>query len=57
MAFKSKIDKKVFQELIKVSGIGARTALAILSGMECNTLLHCIENKDYGFIGNNTRYW
>ncbi len=48
--FKSKIDKKVFQELIKVSGIGARTALAILSGMECNTLLHCIENKDYGLL-------
>lgn len=48
--FKSKIDKKVFQELIKVSGVGARTAIAILSGMECNTLLHCIENKDYGLL-------
>ncbi|APC96893.1 Holliday junction branch migration protein RuvA [Francisella frigiditurris] len=48
--FKSKLDKKVFQELIKVSGVGARTAIAILSGMECNTLLHCIENKDYGLL-------
>lgn len=48
--FKTKVDKKVFQELIKVSGIGARTAIAILSGMECKTLLHCIENKDYGLL-------
>ncbi|WP_150466224.1 Holliday junction branch migration protein RuvA [Francisella sp. SYW-9] len=48
--FKSKVDKKVFQELIKVSGIGARTALAILSGMDSKTLLHCIENKDYGLL-------
>lgn len=48
--FKSKVDKKVFQELIKVSGIGARTALAILSGMDSKTLLHCIENKDYSLL-------
>ena len=48
--FKSKVDKKVFQELIKVNGIGARTALAILSGMDSKTLLHCIENKDYTLL-------
>ena len=48
--FKSKVDKKVFQELIKVSGIGARTAIAILSGMGSKTLLHCIENKDYALL-------
>lgn len=48
--FKSKVDKKVFQELIKVSGIGARTAIAILSGMDAKTLLHCIENKDYDLL-------
>ncbi|GAB4221891.1 MAG: Holliday junction branch migration protein RuvA [Francisella sp.] len=48
--FKSKIDKKIFQELIKVSGVGARTAIAILSGMDSKTLLHCIENKDYALL-------
>lgn len=48
--FKSKVDKKVFQELIKVNGIGARTAIAILSGMDSKTLLHCIENKDYALL-------
>lgn len=48
--FKSKVDKKVFQELIKVNGIGARTAIAILSGMDSKTLLHCIENKDYTLL-------
>ena len=50
--FKTKVDKKVFQELIKVSGIGARTAIAILSGMDCKTLLHCVENKDYGLLSS-----
>jgi len=48
--FRSKVDKKVFQELIKVNGIGARTAIAILSGMDSKTLLHCIESKDYGLL-------
>ncbi|OEZ33251.1 Holliday junction ATP-dependent DNA helicase RuvA [Francisella endosymbiont of Amblyomma maculatum] len=48
--FKSKVDKKVFQELIKVNGIGARTAITILSGMDSKTLLHCIENKDYTLL-------
>lgn len=48
--FKSKVDKKVFQELIKINGIGARTAIAILSGMDSKTLLHCIENKDYALL-------
>ena len=48
--FNTKVDKKVFQELIKVNGVGARTAIAILSSMECKTLLHCIENKDYGLL-------
>lgn len=48
--FKSKVDKKVFQELIKVNGIGARTAIAILSGVDSKTLLHCIENKDYTLL-------
>ncbi|MBD2807517.1 Holliday junction branch migration protein RuvA [Francisella tularensis] len=48
--FKSKVDKKIFQELIKVNGIGARTAIAILSGMDSKTLLHCIENKDYALL-------
>ena len=50
--FKTKVDKKVFQELIKVSGVGARTAIAILSGMDCKTLLHCVENKDYGLLSS-----
>ncbi|ALB01775.1 ATP-dependent DNA helicase RuvA [Francisella persica ATCC VR-331] len=48
--FKSKVDKKVFQELIKVNGIGSRTAIAILSGMDSKKLLHCIENKDYALL-------
>ena len=48
--FKSKIDKKIFQELIKVSGIGAKIAIAILSGMEIKTLFSCIENKNYSLL-------
>jgi len=48
--FISKTDKRVFQELIKVNGIGAKMALAILSGMDSYSLMHCIENKDYDLL-------
>ena len=35
-------ERSVFRELIKISGIGARTALAILSGMSVNDLVQSI---------------
>lgn len=39
-------EREAFRQLIKVSGIGARTALAILSGLEVNELALAIEQED-----------
>jgi Holliday junction DNA helicase RuvA len=48
--FKSKSDRKFFQELIKVNGVGPKMALAILSGMDANTLSHAIINQDVSLL-------
>ena len=39
-------ERKVFRQLIKVSGIGARTALAVLSGMSVGDLAQAITLQD-----------
>ncbi|MBK2126100.1 Holliday junction branch migration protein RuvA [Fangia hongkongensis] len=48
--FSTKSDRRLFQELIKVNGIGAKMALAILSGMDGATLVHCIDSKDHALL-------
>ena len=48
--FVSKADRRLFQELIKVNGVGAKMALAILSGMDGATLMHCIASQDHGLL-------
>ena len=45
-AFLAEQDRRLFQELIKVSGVGARMALAILSGMEALAFRDCILSGD-----------
>lgn len=44
--FSNQQERKTFRELIKVSGIGARTALAILSGLAVEELVRAIEEED-----------
>ena len=44
--FGNSTERAAFRQLIKVSGIGARTALAILSGLEVNELALAIEQED-----------
>ena len=39
-------DRQLFRELIKVSGIGPKVALAILSSLEARQLLNVIQNGD-----------
>jgi len=39
-------DRRLFRELIKVNGIGAKSALSILSGMEADTFAQCIISGD-----------
>jgi len=41
-------ERKVFKELIKISGVGARTALSILSGMSVHDLAQAITLQDAG---------
>ena len=44
--FVSKTDRSLFRALIKVSGVGAKMALALLSGMAANEFVNTIRNKD-----------
>ncbi|WP_440683115.1 Holliday junction branch migration protein RuvA [Cysteiniphilum halobium] len=48
--FATKSDRRLFQELIKINGIGAKMALAILSGMDGVTFVSCIELQDHGLL-------
>lgn len=49
-AFINEYDKALFKELLKVSGVGAKMALAILSGMEQDMFRQSIENEDVGAL-------
>jgi holliday junction DNA helicase RuvA len=40
--FASESDRQLFRTLIKVSGVGPKMALAILSGMEAKTIARCV---------------
>ena len=48
--FVNKFDRMLFQTLIKINGIGAKMALAILSGMDGSTLVHCIQSQDHHLL-------
>jgi Holliday junction DNA helicase RuvA len=39
-------ERSAFRQLIRISGIGARTALAVLSGMSVSDLAQCIALQD-----------
>lgn len=44
--FASRFERELFRALIKVNGVGPKMALAILSGMEADRLVRCIELQD-----------
>ncbi len=46
--FSTAQERELFRELIKISGIGARTGLAILSGMSVNDLAQAVTLQDVG---------
>ena len=46
--FATDAERKVFRQLLKVSGIGARTALSVLSGMSVGDLAQAITLQDAG---------
>ncbi len=44
--FFDELDRALFRLLIKTNGVGPKLALAILSGMEAATFVHCIHSGD-----------
>jgi holliday junction DNA helicase RuvA len=45
-AFGSETERSLFRSLLKVSGVGAKMALAILSGMSAEEFTRCVETED-----------
>jgi Holliday junction DNA helicase RuvA len=44
--FASEAERQLFRSLIRVSGVGARIALAILSGITVEEFLRCVQQED-----------
>ena len=44
--FAKRSDQELFRNLLKVNGVGARLALAILSGMETRVFISCVQAGD-----------
>jgi Holliday junction DNA helicase RuvA len=44
--FMSETERHLFRTLIRVSGVGAKLALTILSGISVNGFIQCIEHED-----------
>jgi len=44
--FSAEAERALFRNLLKISGIGARIALGILSGMSVEGFYHCVRDKD-----------
>jgi Holliday junction DNA helicase RuvA len=45
-AFGTESERALFRSLLKVSGVGAKMALAILSGMSADEFARCVEEED-----------
>lgn len=48
--FKSKEQKSVFLLLLKVKGVGPKSALAILAGAKSSEIINAIENSDVAYM-------
>lgn len=44
--FASEAERQLFRSLIRVSGVGARIALAILSGISAEAFVRCVQSED-----------
>jgi Holliday junction DNA helicase RuvA len=44
--FGTEAERRLFRELLKVSGIGAKMALGVLSGISVEAFVRCIETED-----------
>jgi Holliday junction DNA helicase RuvA len=48
--FGTDAERRLFRNLIKVSGIGPKIALALLSGISVEGFAHCVQNQDAGAL-------
>jgi Holliday junction DNA helicase RuvA len=48
--FGSSAERQLFRLLLKVSGVGAKMALSVLSGMSVNGFIQSVEQKDIGML-------
>ena len=46
--FASEAERKVFRQLLKISGVGARTALSLLSGLSVSDLVQAVTAQESG---------
>jgi len=46
--FATEAERSAFRQLLKISGIGARTALAVLSGLSVTELAHAVAAQEAG---------
>ncbi|GGE61023.1 Holliday junction ATP-dependent DNA helicase RuvA [Streptosporangium jomthongense] len=44
--FVSRLDRDLFRLLIKVNGVGPKLAAGILSGLDAQQFIHCVEGRD-----------
>lgn len=49
-AFSSLQERSLFRSLLKVNGVGTKMALVILSGMDVNSFVRCVQNEDSGTL-------
>src|SRR5690606_65689 len=48
--FLSEAERALFRSLLKVSGVGARIGLGVLSGMSVDGFCRCVQEKDFGSL-------
>jgi Holliday junction DNA helicase RuvA len=48
--FASESERQLFRDLLRVNRVGAKLALGILSGMNVNTFIACVQNEDAGML-------
>ncbi|WP_417566890.1 Holliday junction branch migration protein RuvA [Marinobacter sp.] len=44
--FASRLDRNLFRQLIKVNGVGPKLAVGILSGLDAQQFIRCVEGRD-----------
>ncbi|TAK54791.1 MAG: Holliday junction branch migration protein RuvA [Gammaproteobacteria bacterium] len=44
--FATEDERRLFRELLRVSGVGPKIALALLSGIDVDTFVRCVETED-----------